>query len=81
MIEVKNLKKIYKNPNGEKVYACNDISFVLPNKGLVFITGESGSGKTTLLNVLGGLDKKTSGAYYVDGLEMIVSVLCFKITI
>ena len=70
MIEVKNLKKIYKNPNGEKVYACNDISFVLPNKGLVFITGESGSGKTTLLNVLGGLDKKTSGAYYVDGVNV-----------
>ena len=67
MIECKNLCKIYKSSNFQDVNANNNISFSFPDCGLVFITGKSGSGKTTLLNILGGLDKKTSGEYIING--------------
>ena len=61
MIRVENLTKIYKTKRRESTKALDNISFTLPDKGLVFIIGKSGSGKSTLLNLLGGLDKITSG--------------------
>lgn len=61
MIRVENLTKIYKTKRQESTCALNNISFTLPDKGLVFIIGKSGSGKSTLLNLIGGLDKITSG--------------------
>lgn len=67
MIEVKNLKKVYQSSNFEDVVANNDVSFSLPETGLIFVVGKSGSGKTTLLNMLGGLDKKTSGEIFING--------------
>jgi ABC-type lipoprotein export system ATPase subunit len=67
MIEIQNLTKIYQSSKEDAVVANNDISFKLQDTGMVFITGKSGSGKTTLLNILGGLDSKTSGNYFVDG--------------
>ncbi len=60
MIVVKNLTKVYQT-NGKSVVALNDVSFTLPDKGMVFIVGKSGSGKSTLLNMLSGLDSFTSG--------------------
>ena len=70
MIEIKNLTKIYCGGK-EKVRALNDVSFVLPNSGLVFILGKSGSGKSTLLNMLGGLDSVTKGDIVVDGTSLV----------
>ncbi len=67
MIEVKHLTKIYSDKNKENFVALNDVSFTLPHKGMVFILGKSGSGKSTLLNMLGGLDKITSGDIIADG--------------
>lgn len=61
MIRIENLTKIYKTKRRESTKALDNISFTLPDKGLVFIIGKSGSGKSTLLNVIGGLDKITSG--------------------
>ena len=61
MLEVKHLTKIFKSKNNNSVVALNDISFILPNTGMAFIVGKSGSGKSTLLNMLGVLDKPTSG--------------------
>lgn len=61
MIKVKNLKKKYIAENGDEVFAVNDTTLQLPDKGLVFILGASGSGKTTLLNVLSGLDCADEG--------------------
>lgn len=67
MIEIKNLTKVYKVKNRNDVTAINDVNLVLPDKGMVFIVGKSGSGKSTLLNMLGGLDKPTSGEIIADG--------------
>lgn len=67
MIEIKNLKKVYISNDKTEVLALNDISFILPNKGMFFIVGKSGCGKTTLLNLLGGIDKATSGNILIDG--------------
>lgn len=61
MIRVENVTKIYKTKRRESSRALNQISFTLPDKGMVFIIGKSGSGKSTLLNLIGGLDKITSG--------------------
>ena len=57
MVKVNNLTKVYKSKNKNNCVALNDISFELPDKGLIFVVGKSGSGKSTLLNLLGGLDK------------------------
>ena len=67
MIQVKNLTKVYKSKNKSKCIALDNISFNLPDKGLVFIIGKSGSGKSTLLNMLGGLDSVTDGKINVFG--------------
>ena len=69
MISVKNLTKIY--DKGENALtALDNVSFDLPDKGLVFIVGKSGSGKSTLLNMLGGLDDITSGDVFVNNLNI-----------
>ncbi len=50
-----------------RVEALCDVSLRLPRGAFVSVTGSSGSGKSTLLNLLGGLDKPTSGTIEVDG--------------
>lgn len=60
MISVENLSKVY-SAKKTVCEALRGVDFVLPESGLVFIIGKSGSGKSTLLNLLGGLDKPTSG--------------------
>ncbi len=65
MLSVKHLTKEY--ASGEaKVTAVNNISFSVPEGSFTSIIGKSGSGKTTLLNLLGALDKPTSGSIVVD---------------
>ena len=61
MLNLNNIKKIYKKNIETPVFALKDVSISLPQKGLVFIVGKSGSGKTTLLNIIGGIDSPTSG--------------------
>ncbi len=67
MLEVKNLKKIYKTKNGAAVHALDGVSLRFPETGMVFLLGKSGSGKSTLLNVCGGLDSPTDGEVIVKG--------------
>ncbi len=67
MIEIKNLTKIYKKNSKNVCVAVNDVSLLLPSKGMIFITGKSGSGKSTLLNMIGTLDNITKGDIIVDG--------------
>lgn len=65
-IEGKNLVKKY--GKGEAtVYALDHTDFSMEKGEIVVILGPSGSGKSTLLNILGGLDKATSGELLVDG--------------
>ena len=61
MLELKNITKEYKPKKGTSTTALNNTTLTFANKGMVFITGKSGSGKSTLLNVIGGLDKQSSG--------------------
>jgi len=50
-----------------RVTALNDVSLDIPRGELVSIVGPSGSGKSTLLNLIGGLDRPTSGTLTLDG--------------
>ncbi len=65
VINVKNVTKIY-NDSEVKVHAVNGISLSFEEGEFAAIVGPSGSGKTTLLNMLGGLDKPTSGEIIID---------------
>jgi putative ABC transport system ATP-binding protein len=58
-------------PSGDSfVHALRGVSFEVARGELMAVKGRSGSGKTTLLNMLGGLDKPTSGRVVVDGEEV-----------
>jgi len=52
------------------VHALLDVTLTLPQRELCVVHGRSGSGKTTLLNMIGGLDRPTSGRVEVLGLEV-----------
>lgn len=67
MINISHLTKIYRSKKKQRSKALDDLSLTLPNNGLVFVLGKSGSGKSTLLNLIGGLDRATSGQIQVDG--------------
>ena len=69
MIELENIAKIY--DIGEvKVNALDNVSFRCEKGEVVSIMGPSGSGKSTLLNILGCLDKPTSGSYSLEGQDV-----------
>ncbi|NLY43241.1 MAG: ABC transporter ATP-binding protein [Clostridiaceae bacterium] len=69
MIKTKNLTKIYKNGSIE-VKALVDVNLHIENGEFVAIMGPSGSGKSTLMNILGCLDRVTSGSYVLDGVDV-----------
>lgn len=66
MLKLTNIKKTYILPNFE-VRALDDISVSFRQNEFVSVLGPSGSGKTTLLNIVGGLDKYTSGDLIING--------------
>ena len=68
MLELKNISKTYKT-NDLKQTALNDINIKFRKSEFVSILGPSGSGKTTLLNIIGGLDKYTSGDLIINGVS------------
>ena len=70
MIDFKNVYKRYKPKKGIETIALNDLTFSLQDKGMVFLLGKSGSGKSTLLNILGFLDKPSSGEIIVNGKQL-----------
>ena len=66
MLEIKNVSKIY--GEGEaKVVALNKVSLQVAKGDFIAIMGPSGSGKSTLLNVIGGLDRLSSGEVILEG--------------
>lgn len=69
MIELSNVSKIY--DIGEvKVSALENVSFRCEKGEMVSIMGPSGSGKSTMMNILGCLDRPTSGSYLLDGKDV-----------
>lgn len=68
-IKTENLTKIYTDGK-VSVTALKNISIEIQPAEFVVIAGPSGSGKTTLLNLIGGLDKPTTGKVYIDGKDI-----------
>ena len=64
-----HVSKIYKTGTVE-VKALSNASFEIEQGEFCVIVGESGAGKTTLLNILGGMDKLTSGRVIMDGVDI-----------
>ncbi|MBR6127169.1 ABC transporter ATP-binding protein [bacterium] len=69
LIDVRHAKKMYKMGE-EEFFALNDVSFTIDEGEFVAIMGTSGSGKSTCMNMLGTLDKPTSGEYYLEGQDV-----------
>ena len=61
VLEVENVVKEYRIPGQPPIRVLDGVSFSVAAGERVAVTGRSGAGKTTLLNILGGLDKPTSG--------------------
>ena len=68
MLELKRITKIYETGSFKQT-ALNDITINFRKSEFVSILGPSGSGKTTLLNIIGGLDKYTSGDLIINELS------------
>ena len=69
MIELENVTKVYRMGEVE-VYALNGVTLSIKQGEILSIVGASGSGKSTLLNVIGCLDRPTSGRYLFDGADV-----------
>lgn len=69
LFEVKDLCRSFRQGDTE-VHAVDHVSFSLERGEMAAIVGQSGSGKTTLLNLLGGIDKPTSGRVLLNGQDI-----------
>lgn len=68
-ITLKNVTKEYRS-GSNAILAVNDVSFDIEKGELCVVLGPSGAGKTTVLNLLGGMDRATSGSISVGGKEI-----------
>ena len=69
IIKIRDLKRDFVMGE-ETVHALKGISFDIMEREFITIMGSSGSGKSTLLNILGCLDRPTSGTYEIDGVSV-----------
>jgi putative ABC transport system ATP-binding protein len=89
ILNVENLSKVYVSSMG-KVVSLRDVSFKVNKGEFVSVVGPSGSGKSTLLNMIGALDRPSSGRVYINLLSVRASrasmktclrflLLCFRL--
>jgi len=69
LIKIVDLSKTY-DTGAIQVAALKEINLTVGEGDFVAIMGQSGSGKSTLMNILGCLDRPTSGNYYLDGIDV-----------
>ncbi|HLP11477.1 MAG TPA: ABC transporter ATP-binding protein [Flavobacteriales bacterium] len=69
IISIKKLEKVY-NTGGNRLRVLKGIDLDIMPGEFTAIMGSSGSGKSTMLNILGCLDKPTSGDYFIDGINV-----------
>jgi putative ABC transport system ATP-binding protein len=69
ILSIHKLSKIYQK-GAVEIPAVRDVSFEVPQGSYLSIVGKSGSGKSTLLNLVGGLDRPTSGSIQFNGKEL-----------
>jgi putative ABC transport system ATP-binding protein len=69
VLSTRELTRIYSGPAGD-VVGCSSVSVDVMAGELVVLRGRSGAGKTTLLNLLGTLDRPTSGAVFIGGRDI-----------
>ncbi len=70
MVKTQGLSKYYTFGSGNQVVALNDVNLTVASGEFISIMGPSGSGKSTLLNIVGCLDKPTSGDVYIDNMKI-----------
>ncbi len=71
ILKVQHISKVYGSKKSSKQYmALKSISFGVNKGEFIGVMGASGSGKTTLLNILGSIDKPTTGKIYMDGKDV-----------
>lgn len=70
MIKLENITKVYDLGHDVKVKALDGVSFSCEKGEFVSIMGHSGSGKSTMMNILGCLDRPTSGRYLIEGQDV-----------
>ncbi|MCX5814526.1 MAG: ABC transporter ATP-binding protein [Proteobacteria bacterium] len=70
MIELTNIAKIFKSPDGREIKGLDRINLTIGQGEFLSIVGPSGSGKSTLMNILGCLDKPSSGIFLLNGVEV-----------
>jgi putative ABC transport system ATP-binding protein len=68
LIELREVRKVYNGNQGS--VALDAVSMTVPQGQAAFVMGPSGSGKSTLLNIVGGLDRPSSGSVMVDGVDV-----------
>jgi putative ABC transport system ATP-binding protein len=70
LIELTNIVKIFKTPEGREIKGLNMVNLTIGQGEFLSIVGPSGSGKSTLMNILGCLDKPSSGIFLLNGTEV-----------
>ena len=69
IIQFRHVRKVYKMGEVD-IVALNDISFSIDEGEFVIVLGASGAGKSTILNILGGMDRATSGQVLIEGTDI-----------